>query len=354
MRIYKSILIVLAFAGCGFASAQINPYLGLPTDAAALAAKQNSPLAQLGKRIFFDARLSKDGAVSCSSCHLEAMAFADGKVLAEGHSKSRGTRNTPSLFNSAFNTSFFWDGRRETLEKQALDPLTNPMEHGLRDFDEIAAILGRDQSYKKMFKAAFGSEAIDATRVSTSLAAFQRSLLSGNSAFDRFRYLGQADALSASAKRGHALFVGMARCSTCHSVDEKSALFTDQRFHSIGIGRERLVEHLPTLTKKVLAASIEEKDRLIFSDPLAAELGRFVVSGEPKDIGAFRTPSLRNVALTAPYMHDGSVATLEEAVNREVYYRGNEDGRPLILTPQEVEDLVAFLKALTSEALVKK
>lgn len=353
---YKLIiaLIIAALAYGGPASAQTNLYLGLPSDAPTFAANAKTPLAQLGKRIFFDTRLSKDGTVSCGTCHLETMAFSDGKALAEGNSKARGTRNTPSLFNSAYNTSFFWEGRRDTLEKQALDPLTNPMEHGLRDFDEIAALMARDQQYKKLFKAAFGSDAITSERLRQSLAAFQRTLLAGNSAFDRFRYGGQKDALSAAAKRGHALFVGVGRCSTCHSVDEKAALFTDHRFHSIGIGRERLVEHLPALTTKVLAASIEEKDRMIFSDPLAAELGRFVVTGNPNDIGAFRTPSLRNVALTAPYMHDGSVATLEEAVSREIYYRGNEDGRPLILTPQEVEDLVAFLKALTSENLIKK
>lgn len=353
LPLIKTITSIAALLLAANAYGQTNPYLGLPSKAGLLATQRTSPTVQLGKRIFFDTRLSKDGAVSCGSCHIEEKAFNDGKALAEGHAKARGTRNTPSLLNAAFNTSFFWDGRRDSLEAQALDPFLNPMEHGLIDVDQLRRAVEADPSYRAMFRKAFGSEGIDAKRIAGALAAFEKTLLSGNSAFDRFQYGGDTRALGEREKHGLLLFKGAARCVSCHTTGPEFALFSDQRFHAIGVGRERLLEHLPRLTQQVVSSSPQEKDRLIFSDPLVAALGRFTVTGNPVDIGAFRTPSLRNVALTAPYMHDGSVATLEDAVSREIYYRGNEDGRPLILTPQEVEDLVAFLRSLTSDALKK-
>lgn len=307
----------------------------------------------LGRALFEDRRLSADGHVSCSTCHLPERAFTDGRTVAQGVEQRAGTRNSPTLVNSAYLTSLFWDGRRRSLEEQAADPLVNPVEHGLRSHDELLATVRADASYAAGFRAAFGvgPEAIGVEHVVKALAAFERTLVAGGSPFDRYRYGGDASALSDAQLRGLILFAGRARCTTCHTLGEKHALLTDQEFHTIGIGQERLQPRLADRTMRLVRLSPAERDQSILTDPEVADLGRFAVTLKPVDIGRFRTPTLRNVALTAPYMHDGSVPTLAEAVEREVYYRGLEAGRPLVLTPQEKADLVAFLEALTSREL---
>lgn len=273
-------------------------------------------------------------------------------MLAQGIDKQEGTRNTPSLLNVAFNTSEFWDGRRASLETQALDPLTNPLEHGLKDTEELLRKIRADPSYVAAFRAAFPANgiAIQANQVAQAIACFERTLIAGDSPFDRYHFGHDDHALSLSAQRGLTLFQNSAQCASCHTIAPNAALFTDNAFHSLSIGLQRIAPRLPELTKRVVAArqSGLSIDRVILSDRDIAELGRFAVTLSPVDIGTFRTPSLRNVELTAPYMHDGSVATLQEAVERELYYRGSLAGRPLTLTPAEKSDLVEFLKALTS------
>lgn len=307
----------------------------------------------LGRALFDDKRLSADGKVSCSTCHQPDRAFADGRTVAQGIQQRAGTRNTPTLINSAYLTSLFWDGRRESLEEQAADPLVNPVEHALGSHDELLATVRTDAVYAAGFHAAFGvgPESIGIEHVVKALAAFERTLVAGDSPFDRYQYGGDSSALSAAQLRGLGLFAGRARCTTCHTLGNEHALLTDQEFHTIGIGQARVQPRLADRTTRLVRLSRAERDRSILSDPEVAELGRFAVTLKPADIGRFRTPSLRNAALTAPYMHDGSVPTLAEAVEREVYYRSLEAGRPLVLTPREKADLVAFLQALTSRGL---
>jgi cytochrome c peroxidase len=265
---------------------------------------------------------------------------------------SLGTRKTPSLLGAAYLTSLFWDGRRPSLETQALDPLVNPREHGLANHDALRDIVTHEPDYLSLFHQAFGLAPADIrpAHVGQALAAYERTLVAGNSPFDRYAYGHDRNALTPSAVRGLELFRGRANCVACHTIDTGSALFTDNRFHSLSVGMTELAERLPALTTAIARAREAggSVDRLVLDAQDVANLGRFAHTLEPADIGKFRTPSLRNVALTAPYMHDGSVATLREAVELEIYYRGAEASRPLVLTPREKDDLVAFLEALTS------
>jgi len=351
------LLAVLICAACAcsrslHAQESSSSALGLPPLIAPADNPQAPARIALGRRLFFDKRLSLDGSISCSSCHRPEHAFSDGRALAQGIGKREATRNAPSLFNVAFNTSEFWDGREPTLEAQALDPFKNPIEHGLKDDDALLDIIRADADYVADFHAAFpGSNgAIQKVQVARAIASFERTLISGDSAFDRYFFGGDARALSPSAQRGLSLFRGAALCERCHVIGQHSALFTDNAFHSVSIGLQRIAPRLPELTRRLVEARQRGTtiDQAILSDRDMAELGHFVVTLNPSDIGTFRTPSLRNVGLTAPYMHDGSVPTLEDAVARELYFRGSRAGHPLILTPGERADLVEFLKALTS------
>lgn len=324
--------------------------LGLPSVAASSA--DTAAAIALGRKLFFDERLSASGKVSCATCHAPSRAMSDGRRVSVGDRGQRGTRNAPSLVNARFNDSFFWDGRRTTLEEQALDPLLNPVEHGLADAADLIGRLRNDPAYVRAFADAFGvpRSKIGAVHVARAIASFERTMIAGDSPFDRYYYKGERDALSAAAARGLEVFKGRGLCVKCHDIDEKHALFTDQKFHRLSVGAAAIAERLPELTRAIVEARSRgaSVDRLVLRDPAFSELGRFVVTLDPQDIGRFRTPTLRNVALTAPYMHDGSVKTLEEAVELEVYYRGTDLGRPLILTVEERSDLVEFMRALTS------
>lgn len=317
-------------------------------------AGEASSLQQLGARLFFDARLSADGSVSCASCHVPEQAFADGRAVAVGVGGRRGTRNTPSLLDVAARPTLFWDGRHHGLADQASDPLLHPLEQGLTDEAQLLRIVSADDDYRRRFERLAAGRPMQVRQIYAALAAFQQGLTAGASAFDRFQYGRQPAALSESARRGLRLFTGPAQCSACHLIGPQAATLTDERFHALGIGLGRLGDRLPRLVRLALgdrersASSLREA---ILREPELAELGRFLVTHDPADVGAFRTPSLRNVALTAPYMHDGSVATLEEAVDLEIHYRGQQAGRPLVLTPAEKADLLAFLQALTSDDL---
>jgi cytochrome c peroxidase len=304
--------------------------------------------AALGERLFFDKRLSRDGRISCGTCHQPDKAFTDGQALAIGVGAQRGTRNTPSLVEAAQQTSFFWDGRRDSLESQALDPLLNPGEHGIKDPATLLRLLGHDPSYATDMRRLSGNDSITGADVSKVLAAFQRTLVDGDSAFDRF-IAGETEAMSPQAISGWQLFNGRAQCTRCHAAEGPKPLLTDHGFHSLRVGLKGVERRLPRLVQQLARLRDDKRtqDHSVLSDPDMAALGRFVVTLDPKDIGKFKTPSLRNVAITAPYMHDGSVPTLAEAVDLEVYYRSTEDGRPLILTAGEKSELVAFLESLT-------
>lgn len=275
----------------------------------------------LGKKLFFDKRLSRTQEVACGSCHLQENAFADPRRVSVGIDGLTGTRNAPPLFNLAYNKSFFWDGGVPTLEKQAVAPIMNPVEMNMT-LGEVVTRVAADPAYVDLFQRAYGTVPNTET-VAKALASFVRSLVSGSSRYDRFTR-GDASALNESEKRGREIFFSeRADCFHCHVGFN----FTDNSFRNNG-----------------LYLDYEDK-------------GRFKVTEKDEDIGKFKVPSLRNIALTAPYMHDGSLATLEEVV--EHYASGGKPNpnadptiRQLDLTPRERADLVAFLKSLTDSTFI--
>ena len=313
----------------------------------------------LGKQLYFDTRVSTDGTVACATCHDPGHAFVDprGTPTSAGVGGALGTRNAPTVLNAAFLASQFWDGRAATLEAQAIQPLANPIEHGFADQAAVLAKLRTLSDYPPLFQAAFGKAEISSERVGQAIASFERTLLSLAAPIDRY-LAGDAKAISASAQRGWELYNAKARCNTCHGRIDVLPLFTDDLFHNIGVGVKRI--DFEAVARKAAAAIAGGKsvDELALGNAEASELGRFLVTREPKDLGAFKTPQLRNVALTAPYMHDGSEKTLRDVI--EFYDRGGNDNpfldggmRPLALTDQEKADLVALLETFTSSDLAR-
>jgi len=328
---------------------EAGTHLGLPSvpfvDAEDIPAK-----AELGRMLFFDQRLSANGRVSCVSCHVPEFAFTDGRARSRGINDSvEGTRNAPSLLNLAWQGSFFWDGRVPTLESQVLEPLFSPVEHGLSGSEDLLKRIRQYKSYEDGFSAAFSvlPHQISQHHVASALATYLRGLVSADSRADRYMYGADSSALTRTEIEGLNLFVGRAGCATCHKVDTEAALYTDNQFHALPVSFAQFPNKLPIVIERISNASEVELAMMIQTDPEVAALGRFAVTKVPAHIGAFRTPSLRNVAVTAPYMHDGSIGSLESAVEQEIYYRGLVDGRPLILTLEEKLALVDFLKALT-------
>lgn len=343
----------LAITGLGAlaADAPVKIPKGLPADLWELLLPPDNPITAdkiaLGRKLFYEKRLSKDGSVSCATCHDPEFGFGDGKKVAEGVGAKKGARNSPTILNAVFNEFQFWDGRAATLEEQSKGPLINPVEMALSDHAQAVSILTGIPEYTADFQRVFG-RAVNIDDVAAAIASFERTALSGNSKFDRF-IAGDAAAMSDSAKRGWELWNGKARCNTCHPFGEATPNFSDNKFHNIGVAAK--ARDFATLARQ--AATIQDPVALA-TNPDFSELGRFVVTRQPKDIGSFKTPGLRDVALSAPYMHDGSEATLLDTVN--FYDRGGEpnpnlDGGivPLKLTEQEKLDVVAFMEALTGE-----
>jgi cytochrome c peroxidase len=301
----------------------------------------------LGRKIYYDKRLSKDGTQSCASCHDPEKGFSDGRKIAEGIDGKKGARNSPTILNAVFNEFQFWDGRAQTLEEQCKGPMINPVEMGMESHDAVVAVVRGIPEYRQAFLKTFGREpTID--DIAAAIATFERTAVSGDSAFDRFQG-GDKGALSESAQRGWTLWSGKARCNTCHPFGNATPNFSDNKFHNVGVAAKN--RDFASLARK--AATVSNPSELAFS-PDFTELGRFVVTKQPKDIGAFKTPGLRDIALTAPYMHDGSEATLADVVT--FYNKGGEpnpylDGGivPLNLTDQEKQDLVAFMESLTGQ-----
>ena len=310
--------------------------------------------------MFNEFRFSADGTISCASCHDPSKAFTDGLDRARGINQQQGTRNSPTLVNAAYNTSFFLDGRRDSLEKQALDPFINLIEHGLTDWRLITETIKNEfkistsQQFQTVFKIATHEITID--YVAKAIASFERTLVAGNSPFDRFFFGGDRQALSESAARGSRLFRRKGNCANCHEISFKTALFTDNLFYNIGVGFSALQPPLLNRYLKAVKdsnAANDTTDKNMLNDIQRSELGRFAITRKISDMGKFRTPTLRNIALTAPYMHDGSMETLEDVV--EYYDQGGEKNPyldpaifPLNLTQQEKRDLVNFLESLTS------
>ena len=340
-----------------------NPLLGLPPIPVPQNNVQTSEKIALGDKLFHDKRFSIDGTVSCANCHDRKKAFTDGLQFSLGHHNLTGTRNAPTVVNAAFYKSQFWDGREPDLEGQSKQPFINPVEHGLANHEPIISIVRNDPAYSAAFSTVFGinENQISIDHVAKAIASFERTIVSGNSPFDRFYFNGEGKALSEPQKRGFELFIGQGRCVSCHTIEQDHALFTDSRFHNIGIGINEIQQDVPELAKAYLNAkySGNEVDVLVLTNKKSSELGRFTVTKNVDEIGAFKTPTLRNVGLTAPYMHDGSLKTLKDVI---IHY--NNGGvtpasakvnpylsggiRPLNLTDSQIDDLVAFMNALTS------
>jgi cytochrome c peroxidase len=255
----------------------------------------------LGRRLFFDRRLSRDGSLSCATCHDPSRAFADGRPVARGINASEGVRNTPALINRGYGRLFFWDGRAQSLERQALQPITSPRELGLT----VAELERRT--------------GLTAVEVTGALASYVRTIRSGESRFDQYA-AGQRNAFTALEKSGLEIFRGKGGCAACHVGPS----FTDEQFHNTGVA---------------------------WRNGQLLDQGRFAVSGIDRDRGAFKTPTLREIARTAPYMHDGSLATLEDVID---FYSGggrpnpylDPEMRPRDFTAEERRALTAFLRAL--------
>ncbi|RXH54551.1 cytochrome-c peroxidase [Granulicella sibirica] len=329
----KVLLTLLLTAGCRHpisdkptgSATSIEAPLGLPPVPIPGDNPPTTATIALGRRLFYDTRLSKGSFLACSNCHNPRYAFTDGNRLSKGFDGALGVRNAPTLLNATYLPFQFWDGRALTLEQQAASPIADPVEMNSTHKASVARLAG-DPTYGPAFTQAFGTPDITIGRVTNALASFERTLLSGDSPFDRYQYAGDKTALTPAALRGLAVFLNPmgGNCASCHTIGPKSALLTDGKFHNIGEGA---------------------------SDNGFADVGRYHETKVVTDQGAFKTPSLRNISRTAPYMHDGSLKTLKEVVD---FYAGGGNSNPYLdpqmktihLTPQDRLDLVEFLKSL--------
>ena len=282
---------------------------------------------KLGKMLYFDKRLSENQTVSCATCHEPDKGWTDSSPVSTGIHGRKGGRSAPTVLNSAYMELQFWDGRAKSLEEQSKGPIANELEMGFTHEGFIGR-LKTIKGYAPLFKAAFGDPAVDIERVAKAIASFERTVLTGNSPFDKWQ-AGNKKAMSAGAVRGHALFHGKANCAICHDGFN----FSDSDFHNLGVGMQKQIAK--------------------------PDLGRFEVTKDGKDKGKFKTPTLRNLRYTAPYMHDGSQKSLADVI--DFYDRGGEknpnlDGRmkPLGLTAEEKHDLMAFLDALNGDTVSMK
>jgi cytochrome c peroxidase len=279
---------------------------------------------ELGRALYFDKRLSADDTISCASCHNPGKGGTDNAPTSEGIRGQHGGRSAPSMVNRLFSKAQFWDGRAANLEAQAVGPIANPIEMGNTHEGAVATVAGI-KGYGPMFAAAFGDAQVTIDRIGKAIATYERVVVSGNSPYDKYQ-AGDTSALSAAAVRGLNVFQSpdKGRCALCH----RGFNFTGEDYKKLGVGM----------------------------DAVSPDPGRFNVTMNETDRGAFKVPGLRNIALTAPYMHDGTVATLEQVVD---YYRlathagkiNDPDFQPLTLTPGDIADLVEFMKALTGDIL---
>lgn len=276
----------------------------------------------LGKQLYFDGRLSQNNAISCAFCHLPTMGFADPKSVSIGVGGKKGGRNSPTVYNTAFNPVQFWDGRVSSLEEQALGPIQNPVEMA-ETHESVVTKLGKIQGYQDQFLRVFGT-AVNLQGIVEAIAAYERTVISTNSPFDQYVW-GDKTAMNDSAIKGMALFTGKGRCILCHNGPN----FTDNKFHNLGVPQV---------------------------GPQKEDLGRFYVTRLEKDKRAFKTPTLRSITETAPYMHDGAFQTLEEVIDF-LDQGGGDDAnksslmKPLALTKEEKGELLAFLNALKGEEI---
>ncbi len=339
---YRSVLLLsVLIVACREAEKKVEPArpigtpveikvpLGLPPVPVPAANPPTVETIALGRKLYYDPKLSADNTLACANCHGPAAHFTDGQKVSTGAGGKKGTRSAPTILNAAYAPLQFWDGRAASLEEQAAGPIANPIEMN-QTHEACVDKLNTDPAYQAEFAKAFGPGPVTLDKVQKSIASFERTMLTGNSPFDRYQYAGDRKAMSPAAIRGLAIFKdkNKGNCAVCHTIEETFALFTDGKFHNIGVGFDSTGELI--------------------------DLGRYTQTKVESDKGAFRTPTLRNIAGTAPYMHDGSQKTLRDVVD---FYVGGGTSSPYLdkeikelkLSGRERADLVAFLEALTGE-----
>jgi cytochrome c peroxidase len=371
MRRARALIRVLSMTACaavfaGFALAQgadplaeprSHNQTGFPAELYGWVIPPNNPQTPakiaLGKALFFDDRLSEDNKVSCDHCHGPNKGFTDQLPTSMGINAQFGQRNAPTTLNALFNVTQFWDGRAATLEDQAKQPILNPIEMGMKSPEEVVAKVKGIPEYERGFREVFHRE-VNYDDIARAIASYERTQVDFNTPFDKFM-AGDSNAISAQAKRGWSIFNGKGRCMSCHGWNATQPLFTDYKFHNIGVSAHKS-DFVP-LARKALATlarggTAQQIDQLAIGTDMSG-LGRFLVTKQPHDIGAFRTMGLRNLLVTEPYFHDGSQVTLWDTIDH--YNKGGVqnpylDGGivPLGLTEAEEDDLVAFLATLTS------
>jgi cytochrome c peroxidase len=330
---------------------------GFPTDLFSWVIPPDNPQTPaktaLGKELFFDDRLSADGKISCEHCHSPEKGFTDQLPTSMGINNKFGQRNAPTVLNALFNVTQFWDGRSPSLEAQIEGPVTNPVEMGQKSTDAAVAKIKEIPQYQKEFNEVFGRD-VNFADIERAIAAYERTQFAFDSPFDKF-INGDQHAISDSARRGWSIFNGKGRCMSCHGWNPTQPLFTDMKFHNIGVSAHKS-DFVP-LARQALdtlrnGGSSEQIDQLAIGTDMSG-LGRFLVTKQPHDIGAFRTMGLRNLLVTQPYFHDGSQQTLWDTIDH--YNKGGVqnpylDGgiTPLGLTEAQEDDLIAFLTSLTS------
>jgi cytochrome c peroxidase len=356
MRTLQALLLLAAALVPGPACAS-DDALGLPPQP-----RPDAAQVELGRALFFDRSLSVNGTLSCAMCHVPAQGFTVNQIrTAVGMQGASLRRNAPTLLNVSHASPLFLDGRAQSLQQQALQPFTHPAEFANPGMAPVLKRISATPAYRPLLNRAFGrgSEPTP-SRVATALAAFERSLVAAGSPFDRWRYRGEP-MMSAPALRGYAAFRARG-CESCHPVADTHALFTDNAFHNTGIraaAAARAQQDLTTQLVPGLQATLTPAQLARIGAPDQADEGRFEVTGVQAERRAYRTPTLRNVALTAPYMHDGSLLTLEDVLAH--YAAGGTSSDPLqdrrlaafAFDPGERDDLIAFLRSLTSPAAAR-
>jgi len=313
----------------------------------------------LGRKLFFDKRLSKDGTVSCATCHDVTRAFTDQRAVSEGIGGQLGRRNAPTTMNAALLQTLFLDGRSPSLDHQARMPIVNPIEMGFPNGESAVKAIADDLDYRKMFQRAYDRD-VNYEDIGRAIGAFERTMIFLDSPFHRFLG-GDQSAISADAREGWRLFNEKARCVSCHHMSPSNPLGTDNRFHNIGVSARH--QDFETLARKGLEALQEDPTEQKLEELALAtdmsELGRFMVTKNRSDIGAFRTSMLLNIGITPPYMHDGTMETLWDVMDH--YNKGGEpnlflDGgmEPLALSEKEIDQLVAFMFTLTDDRFAEE
>lgn len=330
--------------------------LGLPP--LALTSQAVDPLrVRLGHKLFFDRRLSFNSTMSCAMCHVPEEGFtSQASQLSMGLEGKSLRRNAPTVLNVAWQQELFHDGREPSLTALAWSPLMHPDEMGNPSPGHVLARLRQWPDYAGLFEQAFAGQGPSMDTVGEAMAAYMRTLVAGDSRFDRWRYGPNPQALTAQEQQGFRVFNGAGRCSVCHAVGEKDALFSDGLFHVTGAGLADAARSLSVTLAPGVDTVLAGADLAYFTDTRSPDLGRFDITLQETDRFAFRTPSLRNVARTAPYMHDGSLPTLEAVVAFYNKGGGRVVGKspliaPLGLTPAEEEAVVAFLRSLDGSRL---